>query len=186
MIARLRGKLAEKEPSRVVIDVSGVGYEVFVPLTTFTAMPDAGNDVSVDIYTHVREDTIALFGFSSRQERRVFERLIGVSGIGPRLAVTILSGGSVESLASAIRRGDLAFRRRDGGPGASHYQGVNSAAADGTEPEQRGADGLPSGRSGGNSTSAPRGARRLGRSFAAGVVGADFRSGRTVVVVGRR
>lgn len=108
MIARLRGKLAEKEPSRVVIDVHGVGYEVFVPLTTFTAMPEAGADVTVDIYTHVREDTIALFGFSSRQERGVFERLIGVSGIGPRLAVTILSGGSVESLVGAIRRGDLA------------------------------------------------------------------------------
>ena len=108
MIARLRGRLAEKEPSRVVIDIHGVGYEVFVPLTTFTAMPDAGTEVSVDIYTHVREDTISLFGFSSRQERRVFERLIGVSGIGPRLAVTILSGGSVESLVGAIRRGDLA------------------------------------------------------------------------------
>ena len=108
MIARLRGRLAEKEPSRVVIDVHGVGYEVFIPLTTFTAMPDAGTEVSVDIYTHVREDTISLFGFSSRQERRVFERLIGVSGIGPRLAVTILSGGSVESLVGAIRRGDLA------------------------------------------------------------------------------
>ena len=108
MIARLRGKLAEKEPSRVVIDVSGVGYEVFVPVTTFTALPDAGSEVSVDIYTHVREDVIALFGFSSRQERRVFERLISVSGIGPRLAVTILSGGSVESLIGAIRRGDLA------------------------------------------------------------------------------
>lgn len=108
MIARLRGKLAEKEPSRVVIDIHGVGYEVHIPLTTYTAMPDAGADVSVDIYTHVREDAISLFGFSSRQERRVFERLIGVSGIGPRLAVTILSGGSVESLVGAIRRGDLA------------------------------------------------------------------------------
>lgn len=108
MIARLRGKLAEKEPSRVVIDVHGVGYEVHIPLTTFTALPDSGAEVSVDIYTHVREDALSLFGFSSRQERRVFERLIGVSGIGPRLAVTILSGGSVESLVGAIRRGDLA------------------------------------------------------------------------------
>jgi len=108
VIARLRGKLAEKEPSRVVIDVHGVGYEVHIPLTTFTALPDSGAEVSVDIYTHVREDALSLFGFSSRQERRVFERLIGVSGIGPRLAVTILSGGSVESLVGAIRRGDLA------------------------------------------------------------------------------
>jgi Holliday junction DNA helicase RuvA len=108
MIARLRGKLIEKEPARVVVDVNGVGYEVFVPLTTYTAMPESGVEVSVDIYTHVREDVIALYGFSSRQERRVFERLISISGIGPRLAVTILSGGSVEGLVGAIRRGDLA------------------------------------------------------------------------------
>jgi len=108
MIARLRGKLLEKEPARVVVDVNGVGYEVFIPLTTFTSMPDAGAEVSVDIHTHVREDIIALYGFSSRQERRVFERLISISGIGPRLAITILSGGSVEGLVVAIRRGDLA------------------------------------------------------------------------------
>jgi Holliday junction DNA helicase RuvA len=108
VIAWIRGKLMVKESSRVVIDVNGVGYEVFIPLTTFTALPDVGAEVSVDIYTHVREDALALFGFSSRQERRVFERLIGISGIGPRLAVTILSGGSVESLVGAIRRGDLA------------------------------------------------------------------------------
>ena len=108
MIARLRGKLIEKEPARVVVDVNGVGYEVSIPLTTFTAMPEAGAEGSVDIYTHVREDVIALYGFSSRQERRVFERLITISGIGPKLAVTILSGGSVEGLVGAIRRGDLA------------------------------------------------------------------------------
>jgi Holliday junction DNA helicase RuvA len=108
MISRLRGKLIEKEPARVVIDVNGVGYEVFVPVTTFAAMPENGSEVSLDIYTHVREDIIALYGFSSRQERRVFERLISISGIGPRLAVTILSGGSVEGLVGAIRRGDLA------------------------------------------------------------------------------
>jgi holliday junction DNA helicase RuvA len=108
MIARLRGKLIEKEPARVVVDVNGVGYEVSIPLTTFTGLPDNGADVSMDIYTHVREDVIALYGFSSRQERRVFERLISISGIGPRLAVTILSGGSVEGLVGAIRRGDLA------------------------------------------------------------------------------
>jgi len=71
-------------------------------------MPESGAEVSVDIYTHVREDVIALYGFSSRQERRVFERLISISGIGPRLAITILSGGSVEGLVGAIRRGDLA------------------------------------------------------------------------------
>jgi Holliday junction DNA helicase RuvA len=108
VIARIRGKLVEKESARVVIDVHGVGYEIFIPVTTFTLLPEAGTEVVLDIYTHVREDTLALFGFSSRQERRVFERLIGISGIGPRLAVTILSGGSVEGLVGAIRRGDLA------------------------------------------------------------------------------
>lgn len=107
MIARLRGKLIEKEPTRIVLDVNGVGYEVFVPLTTFTAMPASGADVAIDIHTHVREDALALYGFSSRLERRVFERLISISGIGPRLAVTILSGGSVEGLVTAIRHGDL-------------------------------------------------------------------------------
>jgi holliday junction DNA helicase RuvA len=108
VIARLRGKLTEKEPARVVIDVGGVGYEVFIPTTTFAAMPNAGTEVSLDIHTHVREDALTLYGFSSRQERRVFERLISISGIGPKLAVTILSGGSVEGLVGAIRRGDLA------------------------------------------------------------------------------
>jgi len=108
LIARLRGKLIEKAPSRLVVDVNGVGYEVTVPVSTFTMMPAEGAEVSLDIHTHVREDMIALYGFSSRQERSVFERLIGISGIGPKLAVTILSGGSVEALVGAIRKGDLA------------------------------------------------------------------------------
>jgi Holliday junction DNA helicase RuvA len=108
LIAHLRGKLIEKAASRLVVEANGVGYEVFVPLSTFTAMPGEGVEVSLDIHTHVREDIMALYGFSSKQERGVFERLIGVSGIGPRLAVTILSGGSVEGLVGAIRKGDLA------------------------------------------------------------------------------
>jgi len=108
MIAHLSGTLIQKQPNSVVIDVGGVGYEVFIPTTTFTAMPNAGAEVSLDIHTHVREDALSLYGFSSRQERRVFERLISISGIGPKLAVTILSGGSVEGLVGAIRRGDLA------------------------------------------------------------------------------
>jgi Holliday junction DNA helicase RuvA len=107
LIAHLRGKLIEKAPSRLVVEANGVGYEVFVPLSTFTAMPGEGGEVALDIHTHVREDIMALYGFSSKQERSVFERLIGVSGIGPRLAVTILSGGSVEGLVGAIRKGDL-------------------------------------------------------------------------------
>ena len=108
MIAHLRGKLAQKDPARVVVDVNGVGYEVFVPLTTFTAMPDTGGEVSIDIHTHVRDDIIALYGFSSRHERLIFEKLMTISGIGPKLAVTILSGGSVQDLVAAIKRSDLA------------------------------------------------------------------------------
>jgi Holliday junction DNA helicase RuvA len=107
VIAHLRGKLAQKDPARVVVDVNGVGYEVFVPLTTFTALPETGSEVSIDVHTHVREDLIALYGFSTRRERNIFEKLMTISGIGPKLAVTILSGGSVEDLVGAIRRSDL-------------------------------------------------------------------------------
>jgi len=108
VIAHLRGKLAQKDPARLVVDVNGVGYEVFIPLTTYTSLPGAGSEVSIDIHTHVREDMIALYGFSTRRERTIFEKLMTISGIGPKLAVTILSGGSVEDLVAAIKRGDLA------------------------------------------------------------------------------
>ena len=101
MIAHLRGKLTQKDPARIIVDVSGVGYEVFVPLTTFTALPDTGSDVAIDIHTHVA------FG-ATRRERAIFEKLVMISGIGPKLAVTILSGGSVEDLVGAIKRSDLA------------------------------------------------------------------------------
>jgi len=108
MIAHLRGKLAQKDTARVIVDVNGVGYEVFVPLTTFSVLPDTGAEVSIDVHTHVREDLIALYGFSTRRERSIFEKLMTISGIGPKLAVTILSGGSVEDLVTAIKRSDLA------------------------------------------------------------------------------
>ena len=108
MIAHLRGKLAQKDPARVIVDVNGVGYEVFIPLTTYTALPETGSEVSIDVHTHVREDLIALYGFSTSRERKIFEKLMTISGIGPKLAVTILSGGSVEDLAGAIKRSDLA------------------------------------------------------------------------------
>jgi Holliday junction DNA helicase RuvA len=108
VIAHLRGKLMQKDSARVVIDVHGVGYEVLVPVTTLTALPDPGSEVFIDIHTHVREDVIALYGFKTRRERIIFERLMTISGIGPKLAVTILSGGSVEELVGAIKRSDLA------------------------------------------------------------------------------
>src|SRR5262249_59093123 len=87
VIAHLRGKLAQKEPARVIVDVNGVGYEVFIPLTTFTALPAAGSDVSIDVHTHVREDMIALYGFSTRRERTIFEKLMTISGFGQKLDV---------------------------------------------------------------------------------------------------
>jgi len=108
VIAHLRGKLSQKDPARLVVDVNGVGYEVFIPLSTFTSLPATGSEVSIDIHTHVREDMIALYGFSTRRERTIFEKLMTISGIGPKLAVTILSGGSVEDLVAAIKRADLA------------------------------------------------------------------------------
>jgi Holliday junction DNA helicase RuvA len=108
VIAHLRGKLAHKDPARIVVDVSGVGYEVYIPLTTYTSLPNSGSEVSIDIHTHVREDVIALYGFSTRRERSIFEKLMTISGIGPKLAVTILSGGSVEDLVASIKRSDLA------------------------------------------------------------------------------
>lgn len=107
MIAKLRGKLAEREPGRIVLDVAGVGYEVFVPMSTFTMLPGLGSDVSLDIHTHIREDILALYGFSSRRERVIFEKLLTISGIGPKLAVGILSGGSVDDVVAAIKRNDL-------------------------------------------------------------------------------
>jgi len=108
VIGRLRGQLIEKAPGQVLIDIQGVGYRVFVAVPTWSAIPDPGGEVVLDVYTHVREDAIQLYGFSTRLERTVFERLTQVSGIGPRLALTILSGSTVEDLVSSIQRGDLA------------------------------------------------------------------------------
>lgn len=108
MIGRLRGQLLEKTPGQLLVDVQGVGYQVFVAVPTWSAVPDLGAEVVLDIYTHVREDAIQLYGFAARLERTVFERLTQVSGIGPRLALTILSGSSVEDLIASILKGDLA------------------------------------------------------------------------------
>ncbi len=108
MIGRLRGQLFEKKPGHLIVDVHGVGYQVFVAVPTYAAAPDPGGDVALEIHTHVRDDAIQLYGFASARERAVFERLVGISGIGPRLALTILSGGSVDGLIRSIRNGDLA------------------------------------------------------------------------------
>ena len=107
MIALLRGRLAEKNPNRVIIDVQGVGYDVQVPLSTFYELGEPGADVVFRVHTHVREDTLALFGFATMLELQLFEQLIGVSGIGPRLALAVLSGIDPPDLVRAINQGDV-------------------------------------------------------------------------------
>ncbi len=108
MIAFLRGRLAEKQPNRIVVDVAGVGYDVAVPLSTFYKLGETGSDVALRIHTHVREDALALFGFSTELEQQIFERLIGIGGIGPKLALAVLSGIEVGDLVRAVHAGDVA------------------------------------------------------------------------------
>lgn len=108
MIAHLRGKLIEKEPGRAIVEAGGVGYDVAITVPTFTALPSVGAEASLHIHTQVSEDQIALFGFMDREEKRLFERLITVSGVGPRLAIKMLSGISPERTVQAIRGQDHA------------------------------------------------------------------------------
>jgi Holliday junction DNA helicase RuvA len=108
MIARLFGKVADKQPNRLILDVSGVGYDVQVPLSTYYVTADVGGEMALRIHTHVREDQLALYGFATELELLMFERLIAVSGIGPKLALSVLSGIEPRDLAGAIQRNDLA------------------------------------------------------------------------------
>lgn len=115
MIARLSGILIEKSITQCVVDVRGVGYRVVVPLTTFYELPEVGQSVVIHIHTHVREDAVNLYGFHSREERAVFQLMISVSGIGPKLAVNILSGITAGELIQALTKDDL--KRLTGIPG---------------------------------------------------------------------
>jgi Holliday junction DNA helicase RuvA len=117
MIARLHGTLLEKTPSRIIVDVGGVGYDVLVPLSTFYGLGEAGAPVTLRIHTHVREDVIALFGFASALEQDLFERLIAINGIGPKLALAVLSGIDPAELVRAIRGQDVARLTRIPGVG---------------------------------------------------------------------
>jgi Holliday junction DNA helicase RuvA len=108
MIAFLRGRILDKKPNRVVVDVQGVGYEVHVPLSTYYDVGDAGADVTLRIHTHVREDALQLYGFLTLLEQQLFERLIATSGIGPKLAVAVLSGIEPHELVAAVQRADIA------------------------------------------------------------------------------
>lgn len=107
MIAKLKGTLAEKTAGRIVVEIGGVGYEVWISLLTFYDLPDPGASVSLFIHTHVREDTLALYGFLREEEKRFFEQLIAVSKIGPKLALNILSGLPIKDLKKAIRTNDV-------------------------------------------------------------------------------
>src|ERR1700712_4312359 len=107
MIALLRGTLVEKHPNQVILDVGGVGYDVIIPISTFSRLSDAGAETKLRIHTHVREDMLSLYGFLTQDEKNLFEKLIGVSGIGPGLAVKVLSGMAATDLLTAIRRNEL-------------------------------------------------------------------------------
>src|SRR6202047_3161220 len=117
MIGQLRGHLADKRPNQVLVDVGGVGYLVQVPLSTFASLGELHTEVTLLIHTHVREDAFALYGFLSSREKHFFELLLSASGVGPSLALKILSGRSVEKLRPAIRNSDLGRLTRIPGVG---------------------------------------------------------------------
>lgn len=108
MIAYLRGRIFEKHPNRLIVDVNGVGYDVAVPVSSFYGLGEVGADIALRIHTHVREDALLLYGFATRLEQDLFERLISVSGIGPKVALAVLSGIEPSDLIKAIQRADLA------------------------------------------------------------------------------
>jgi holliday junction DNA helicase RuvA len=117
VIARLTGQIVEKQATRLVVDVRGVGYEVHVPLSTFYHLPEPGGEVTLRVHTHVREDAIVLFGFATALEQLLFERLIAVSGIGPKLALAVLSGIDPADFVRAVQSGDVARLTRIPGVG---------------------------------------------------------------------
>lgn len=144
MIARLSGTVLEKHPNRVVVDVGGVGYDVQVPLSTFYGLGEAGAGIQLRVHTHVREDVIALYGFASPLEQDLFERLISISGIGPKLALAVLSGIDPGELVRAIRTQDVARLTRIPGVGKKTAERIGlelkdrlpqAAAPHGAQPE---------------------------------------------------
>jgi Holliday junction DNA helicase RuvA len=107
VIAYLEGRLTRKSPSLVVVLVGGVGYKLFIPVSTYYELPEEGSEVALHVHTHVREDVLALYGFASATEERLFQRLIGVNGVGPALALKVMSGLEPKALVDAIRSSDL-------------------------------------------------------------------------------
>jgi len=145
MIAFLRGRVLDKHPNRIVIDVNGVGYELYVPLSTYYDVGEAGTEITLRVHTHVREDALQLYGFLTILEQQLFERLIAISGIGPKLAVAVLSGIDSGELVSSIQRADVARLTRIPGIGRKTAERIilelkdrlaevaQPAAADGAE-----------------------------------------------------
>jgi Holliday junction DNA helicase RuvA len=117
MIAHLRGRLLSKQPQQVIVEAAGVGYDVAISVSTYTSLPAEGAEVALHIHTQVREDTLALYGFLDRNDKRIFERLITVSGVGPKLAITIQSGLPTDRLVAALRAQDHATLTRIPGVG---------------------------------------------------------------------
>ena len=117
MIAHLRGKLLAKHPNQVIVETSGVGYDVTITVPTFSDLPETGTEVALHIHTHVREEALALYGFLRSSEKLLFEKLITVSGIGPKLAITILSGMPADEMVRSIRGNDVARLTRIPGIG---------------------------------------------------------------------
>ena len=117
MIAHLRGKLISKHPNQAVVEAAGVGYEVNISIPTFSGLPGLGSEVSLFVHTHVREDTLALFGFLRAEDKQLFEKLLSVSGIGPKLAITILSGMAADAMVAAIKGNNVALLTRIPGIG---------------------------------------------------------------------
>ena len=142
MIALLRGTLAEKHPNQVILDVGGVGYDVIVPVSTFSKLPDVGVVTQLRIHTHVREDMLALYGFLSQDEKNLFEKLIGVSNIGPGLAIKVLSGMDAADLLTAIRRGEIERLVRIPGVGKKTAERIVLELRD-KMPAPAGADNAP-------------------------------------------
>jgi Holliday junction DNA helicase RuvA len=150
VIARIAGRILEKHPSRVIVDVGGVGYDVQIPLSTFYNLGEPGADVSLRVHTHVREDALALFGFASVLELQLFERLIGVSGVGPKLALAVLSGIEPPDLVRAVRSQDVARLTKIPGIGRKTAERIGlelrdklpATMADASPASDGGADGL--------------------------------------------
>ena len=150
MIARLRGTLVDKTPSRIVVDVGGVGYDVQIPLSTFYPLGEPGSDVLLRVHTHVREDALALFGFATPLEHDLFERLIAINGVGPKLGLAVLSGIEPAELIKAVRNQDVARLTKIPGVGKKTAERIGLELKDRLPVVPAGGDAGPSGSVGEN------------------------------------